>query len=309
MGIKVCDYKSAKKFVEENSSATLISTEYKRQRDEMNFICKCGEPFATSMDAFIRKNVRQCNKCGYSNGAKKNALTHSEFMERAEKLLGREFKILEGNYKNQKSTFIIYHEVCGESFSRTAQKILSCKNECGVCGSNVKRKKEQVQEELNLFSNEIEVVEYINSDKVVVMHTICGATVNRPMTELRKHRGFYCPVCKSSYGVRKIIEYLTKNNIDFIREYEFDECKNIRKLPFDFYLPKLNACIEFDGDHHDRVLYHWGGEVRFNEVQKRDSIKNNFCKNNNIPLLRIKDKHKDNIEDILYNFINKIIPR
>jgi len=129
------------------------------------------------------------------------------------------------------------------------------------------------------------------------------------MTELRKSRGFYCPTCKSSYGVRKIIKYLTENNIDFVREYEFDECKNIKKLPFDFYLPNLNACIEFDGDHHDRVLYHWGGEIQFNEVQKRDGIKNNFCKNNNIPLLRIKDKHKDNIEEILNNFINKIIPR
>lgn len=309
MSIKVCDYESAKKFVEEKSSAILVSTEYKNQKNEMDFICKCGKNFSTSMDAFIRKNVRQCKKCGYSNGAVKNAMTHSEFMKRAEKTLGDDFKILEGNYENQKSIFIINHKVCGKNFPRIASKILSCKNECGVCGSNVKRKKEQVQEELNSFSDEIEVVEYINSDKVVVMHTICGTTVNRPMTELRKHRGFYCPVCKSSYGVRKIIKYLTENNIEFIREYEFDDCKNIKKLPFDFYLPKLNCCIEYDGDHHDRVLYHWGGEVRFSEVQKRDSIKNNFCKDNNIYLLRIKDKYKYNIEDILYDFINKITPR
>lgn len=307
--MKVCDYESAKQFVEENSFATLISKEYRNQKEKMDFICKCGKPFSTPMDAFIRHSVRQCNKCGYSNGGKKNSRTHEEFVLMASQLIGDEFEIIDGEYKNQNSVFTIYHKVCKNTFPRTAQKILSCKNECGCCGSNVKRTKGQVQEEINSFSKEIEVIEYINSDKVIVMHTTCKTVVKRTMSDLRKNRGFHCPTCKSSYGTREVVRVLNENNIKFKREHEFDDCRNKKPLPFDFYLINYNACVEFDGEHHDRVLFHWGKQEQFELVQKRDGIKNDYCKKNNIPLLRIKYKHQDDIELILLKFINKLTPR
>lgn len=34
---------------------------------------------------------------------------------------------------------------------------------------------------------------------------------------------------------------------DFIIQHKFKNCRDIRPLPFDFYLPKLNTCIEYDG--------------------------------------------------------------
>ena len=309
MNFKVNDYRSAKKFVEQNSSAILISKEYKRQKDKLNFICECGEFFSTSMDAFIRKNVRQCNKCGYKNGAKKNARTHDEFIKIAESVLGSDFIITDGEYKNQKSVFTIFHKKCEKEFKRTASKILTSNNECGVCGSNIKRRLEDVQNEINSFSDEIEVVDYFGTDDVVVKHIVCETTVSRPMTELRKHRGFHCPKCKSSYGSRTIEKYLSEHKIDYIKEHVFPKCKNIKMLPFDFYLPDFNMCIEFDGEHHDRALHHWGGEEKFNRVQTNDNIKNVFCDENNIHLLRIKYKDQDKIEEILNSYINMTIPR
>jgi len=41
----------------------------------------------------------------------------------------------------------------------------------------------------------------------------------------------------------------------------------------------------------------WGGEEEFKNIQKRDQIKNEYCKNNNIKLLRIK--YNENILDKL----------
>ena len=38
-------------------------------------------------------------------------------------------------------------------------------------------------------------------------------------------------------------------------------------------------------------------------------LKNNYCENNNILLLRISIKEQNNIDDILNNFFNKTIPR
>jgi len=95
---------------------------------------------------------------------------------------------------------------------------------------------------------------------------------------------------------------LKKRKILFESQKKFDGCRNIRELPFDFYLPKYNMCIEFDGVHHFKPMNHWGGKENLIEVKRRDEIKNQYCKDNNIKLLRIK--YDENIEEKLSNFFN-----
>ena len=74
-----------------------------------------------------------------------------------------------------------------------------------------------------------------------------------------------------------------------IRQKTFPECKNIKLLPFDFYLPDLNMCIEFDGDQHHKIIQRFGGESGFIYRQNNDKIKTNYCENNNIFLIRLKN--------------------
>lgn len=101
-------------------------------------------------------------------------------------------------------------------------------------------------------------------------------------------RGVGCPVCKSSRGERDIKVYLEKYNIKFEFQKTFDDCKNINHLPFDFYLPKYNICIEYDGMQHFKPIEYFGGEKTLKITKNHDNIKNDYCKNNNIKLLRIK---------------------
>ena len=79
----------------------------------------------------------------------------------------------------------------------------------------------------------------------------------------------------------------------------FDKCKDIRKLKFDFFLPDYNVCIEFDGEQHFKIC-EWG-EKKLKDSIKKDGIKNSFCENNNIKLLRISYK------DIIYEKINNFL--
>lgn len=309
MSITKWNYKLVKKYVEENSSAKLVSTTYKRQKDKLKFICSCGSPFETNMDAFIRSNVRQCKKCGYKNGATKNALSQEDFLKRAKVVFGDDFEIVECDYKNQNSIIQIRHKICKETFPRKASKIMNGKGICGVCGSNIKRDITDVQKEINSFSSEIKVLEYVNSNHIILEHITCGEKVIRSMSELRKHKGFNCPKCKSSYGSRKITQYLIDKNIYFKKEFIFNDCKLKKPLPFDFYIPEYNVLIEYDGEHHDRPLKHWGGQKKFELVKKRDEIKTNYCLKNNIPLLRISSKDNEEIDNILEKFFNMIIPR
>ena len=84
-----------------------------------------------------------------------------------------------------------------------------------------------------------------------------------------------------------------KNNIKFIQQHKFDDCKNIKPLPFDFYLPDYNTCIEFNGKQHYEPIKYFGGRVVYDKLIKRDKIKMEYCNKNNIPLLIIK--YNDNI--------------
>lgn len=114
-----------------------------------------------------------------------------------------------------------------------------------------------------------------------------------------------CGCLKESKGCNIITNFLDKNKILYIKEYKFSDCKDIRPLPFDFYLPDYNICIEYDGQQHFRPVQSWGGEKTFQNTKKHDKIKNQYCKNNNIRLIRIPywDYNKLN-EEYLLSLIN-----
>lgn len=87
--------------------------------------------------------------------------------------------------------------------------------------------------------------------------------------------------------------------IIYEKEKKFKSCKNKRKLPFDFYLPKYNLCIEYDGQHHYQIVSKYGGECFLKKVKKNDKIKTDWCLLNNVKLLRIPYNKKNKICEIL----------
>jgi len=110
-------------------------------------------------------------------------------------------------------------------------------------------------------------------------------------------QGIGCPKCNESKGEKIIREILEKNNINIITQKTFNSCLYKRNLKFDFYLPNYNLCIEYDGIQHYKPNDFFGGNIEFEKTQKRDKIKNNYCKENNIKLIRIK--YNENILDKL----------
>jgi len=97
-----------------------------------------------------------------------------------------------------------------------------------------------------------------------------------------------CPKCKSSKGEKEIERWLKERNINFIPQYRFKDCRNKKPLPFDFYLTELNICIEYDGEQHFRPMGFGGNaQEKFQRTKINDKIKNQFCKQKRIKLLRI----------------------
>ena len=121
--------------------------------------------------------------------------------------------------------------------------------------------------------------------------------------------GTRCPYCKISKGEEQISKTLLKYNIDNIREKTFEDCIYKSKLRFDFYLPQYNVCIEYDGKQHfepQDFSGHGNSEEEFKETKIRDNIKDKYCKDNNIKLIRIPYFEFDNIENILKQELNLI---
>lgn len=116
--------------------------------------------------------------------------------------------------------------------------------------------------------------------------------------------GHRCPCCNESKGERRVSEVLEKYNINFEQQYKFNECKLKKSLPFDFYLPDYNCCIEFDGLQHKYISEYFGGLDKFVSIVISDTVKNEYCKKNNIKLIRISYQEFNNIEKIIVNELN-----
>jgi very-short-patch-repair endonuclease len=58
----------------------------------------------------------------------------------------------------------------------------------------------------------------------------------------------------------------------------------------DFYLPDYNAVIEYDGIQHYQPIETFGGEKAFKSTKIRDEIKNTYCRENGIKMIRISYK-------------------
>lgn len=126
----------------------------------------------------------------------------------------------------------------------------------------------------------------------------CGRERDIPLNFLlRKNGQQSCGLCECSKGELYIATVLENHDILFFSQYIFEDCINPEtntKLRFDFYLPDYNTCIEYDGEQHFFPIDYFGGENGLKENQYRDNIKNNYCRKNNINLVRIPyfDKEK-----------------
>lgn len=95
--------------------------------------------------------------------------------------------------------------------------------------------------------------------------------------------------CLKSKGEQKIIEILTKSSIPFITQKTFSDClsPNGVKLKFDFYINN-QYLIEFDGEQHYMTIPNSLYSIeKLQQIKEYDNIKNEWCKKNNIPLIRI----------------------
>lgn len=284
-----------------------LVSEYNGKESPVTILHKtCGREFTVLAKTFIKyKKCYACHPPQVSGNQGVYAKTESQYMEEVRNKFGDEW-ILIDEYKGTTKKIRHQHK-CGFIINCSPCIFLKNKHNCLKCGNYKSGKlmsnEEYVNKLLKEFNGEYKAVdEYINSNTKIRVEHSCGCVFKvSPHKLFTRHT--LCPMCNSSKGESKILSFLQENNISFQKEYCFSGCKSQRVLPFDFAIfdknNNLSMLIEYDGEQHFRPIGYFGGEKGYEETIKRDNIKTNFCKENNIPLLRIKYTDFENLDKIL----------
>ena len=129
-------------------------------------------------------------------------------------------------------------------------------------------------------------------------------------SQITLNKRYRCKTCinKESNNEYIVRQYLEEKGINFIQEKKFKNCKNIKPLPFDFYIPSKNTVIEIHGGQHyyENNLF----TQSLQERQRIDNIKKEYCIKNNInyveiPYWLITESSIETYKQIIDNILEK----
>lgn len=295
-----------------NNKIILISKEYKSNYDKLTWIClNCGKEFKVSFNIIKRSNFSgMCKKCsmkkGQENNKNKNTLKEIENMG---------FDVISGKCGSHED--IIVKDKGGYLYNTTYNRLVTMKKTPlkTFKGNTFNRYNLNTWIKNNNLNKDIILLEYYyknNNIYIIYKCMHCGEIYNKKFNEVKKLASI-CQKCSDktqSCISKRVEEYLIKNKLKYIKEYRIDNCRNKNPLPFDFYLPDYDICIEVDGkQHYEPTRFGGVSEEKaldnFKELKNRDNIKTQYCKDNNIKLIRIP--YWEFNDDTYINTLNKEI--
>ena len=210
------------------------------------------------------------------------------------------YKLLSKEYKNNKTELEIQCNDCGNIFHMRFNNFKDGKHRCECKSKPLILTYEYVKNYIESCGYKLLSKEYKNNATYLLVW--CGNPNHKPYKV--KFNNFKdcnsrCPECNTnSKGEEKIKEILIKYNIKFNQQYLFNDCRNTRPLPFDFYLPQYNVAIEYDGKQHYKLDCFNMNLLDLMNLKYNDNKKTQYCNDNNIKLIRIPYWDFNNIEKI-----------
>lgn len=280
-----------------NSDIIVLDT-YIDAKTPITFKClKDGHEWKATPSNIL--NGTSCPKC--ANNIKK---THEEYVYEVLSI-NSNIEVL-GQYINSNTPILHRCKKHNIEWTITPYDVLHGKG-CQQCGNEkigekFRKSHEQYIEEIKIINPDICVIgTYVNTQTPILHKCLKDGYIWETTPSNILYGGCGCPQCNESSGERQIRQWLERHNIIYDFQKTFDNCRDIKLLPFDFYLPNFNVIIEYDHKQHFEPIKYFGGQKTFEYTQKHDKIKDEYCKNNGISLLRIP--YFKNVEEELNNFL------
>lgn len=287
-----------------NKNIEIIS---KYEKDNVKVKCRCKRckfEWGSTPSNLLRG--KGCKQCHFNKLREIKMKSHENFIEDIQKV-NENIEILSKYHgvKNKVDCKCLIHN---ERFSMSAGHLLSGEIGCKKCIdfkfhiSGLKSHKQFVNE-LFKINKDIEVIgKYDGAKKRIEVKCLNRGHIWYPIA-YSLLQGYGCPYCKRSKGEERIKQYLITNNIKFVSQKKFTDLKNTLPLSYDFYLPKYNLLIEYQGQFHDGTASMVDKSKYFERQQKNDKLKRDYANSNNYNLLEIWYYDFDNIENIIDKFI------
>ena len=288
----------------EGSTLRLLSKEYHNCKEKLEFICVNHQDKGVqlkTLDDLINGKSR-CFYCYHDRVGERCAIDVEQIISRCNDL---NLEYIDKFIKNQE-TWVKY--ICKKHKTKGIQTISwyhlkTCAVGCPYCTGRYKTTEDFIAD-MNVINRDIEILgSYSGSEgKILCRCKKCGCEWKPVARSLISGQG--CPRCCASKGEKRISEYLDSLNITYIPQKSFDGCIYKSKLKYDFYLPDYNMCIEYDGEQHFSPVDFAGKGIEwannnFKLTQIKDEIKNKYCKDNGINIIRIPFWKYDSINPIL----------
>lgn len=292
------------KKVAEDKGGFCLETEYKNCGTPMKWKCGiCGYEWKTCFKNVYLKNS-WCRKCSTKNRKKVENKTIRKITmlivnDLAKKRGG---KCLETEYKHSKVNMKWQCGKCNYIWKATFSNVNSG-SWCLKCA--IKKQSKSIEDCLYIAEvrgGKCLSKEYKNHK--TNMKWQCGkcnyiwkACYNNIRT------GTWCPKCNNSKGVLEICKILDMLKIN----YELEKKLNYKKMRFDFFLPKYNIAIEYDGIQHFKLGTRYSSITKdFKRNREFDILKTKYCLDNRIKLVRVYYKSLNFVKDIIQEIIKNV---
>ena len=288
-----------------NNKYDYSKVEYLNARTPVKIICPVhGEFLQLPYNHSLGKG---CKFCAIHLNSDKLKKSKDQFIRDAIKVHGDKYSYKNSQYINDSSRMEIECPLHG-TFSQVANKHLQG-NGCPDCKIQ-KTKETNTNKHSLLFpkkSSDIHnnyydysKVNYKNSrTPVEIIYPKHGSFITMPYNHLL---GRGCPVCSQSYGEKKVEKFLLSKKVSYVRQKKFTDCRNKSPLSFDFWIESENILIEFDGQQHYKAFGYSGGVDKLEYTKLCDNIKNKYCIENRINLIRIPYWKYNEIDSILSQY-------
>jgi len=267
-------------------------------KTKISIICKIHGDFLQIPSAHLAGH--DCPKCSKLRQTK----TRDQFIMDGTALYGDKYDYSKVQYVNDATKVMIGCKIHG-FFEQLPHNHLSkgrngsCKK-CGIA-SYTKSKEQFIIDANKIHNNKYDYskVEYVNNKtKIIIVCPEHGNFTQNPCSHIINKTG--CPNCLYKTE-QKLYDKISFHYPFIIRQLRVEWCKNIKYLPFDFFIPSSNIIIELDGIQHREQVGNWNSPK---EIMERDKYKQKSANENGYSVIRILQ------EDVLldkYDWLTKLL--
>ena len=307
-----------------SSGVKLLSNEFKGSHEKLVFLCpNCQKEYKRSWDMLYSKHKFLCNDCANKN--RKSNKYSFDFVKN--KLSEKGYLLLDNEYFGNNDNLNCVDKN-GYRVHIKFTNIINGSKKNPYIFSPVFNSENFIYNINNYFKlNNINCIAlyYLKEDNrysegiyTLYCKCECGEIFNTTFDSIKIGQ-YRCKKCSNycSNIEKKVKIWLENKHIKYVSQKTFNDCindKTNRKLFFDFYLPKYRICIEVDGEQHEKIIkfHNQSDEDALDDLKNRqykDTIKNNYCKDNNIKLIRIPEnkieRRHEEYKKILYENLIK----